>query len=63
MTQKQTFNKPLGGEIRIDITQPNEVSYWARKWDVNKDELIKAVRNTGINSARSLEEQLKPLRM
>jgi hypothetical protein len=63
MTRKQTFNKPLNGNIRIDISKPHEVSYWSRKWNVNKTDLAKAVDNTGDDSARVLEKVLKPVRM
>jgi len=44
---------------RINTSEDYEVRYWAEKFGVSHDELKQAVKDSGSNSANTVEEYLK----
>ena len=44
----------------ISLLEPEEVQYWADKFNVSKERLSEAVRNVG-HSAEAVEKELKKL--
>jgi hypothetical protein len=44
---------------RINTSEDYEVRYWAEKFGVSHDELKQAVKDSGSNSAKTVEEYLK----
>jgi hypothetical protein len=44
---------------RINTSEDYEVRYWADKFGVSHDELNKAVKNSGSNDPKKVEEYLK----
>jgi Protein of unknown function (DUF3606) len=45
---------------RISLLEPDEVQYWADKFNVSKERLSEVVRNVG-HSAAAVEKELKKL--
>jgi len=45
---------------RISLLEPEEVQYWANKFNVSKERLSEAVRNVG-HSVDAVERELKRL--
>jgi len=44
---------------RINTSEDYEIRYWAEKFGVSHDELKQAVKDSGSNSAKTVEEYLK----
>jgi hypothetical protein len=53
-------NKGPQDRSRISLLDPDEVQYWADKFNVSKERLSEAVRNVG-HSAAAVEKELKKL--
>jgi hypothetical protein len=53
-------NKGPQDRSRISLLEPDEVQYWADKFNVSKERLSEPVRNVG-HSADAVEKELKKL--
>jgi hypothetical protein len=52
-----TINRPVDPS-RINLMEPDEVQYWADKFDVSKERLSEAVRKVG-HSVDAVRRELK----
>jgi hypothetical protein len=52
-----TINRPVD-QSRINLLEPDEVQYWADKFDVSKERLSEAVRKVG-HSVDAVRRELK----
>ena len=46
-------------DIRINMRQEYEITYWSRKWGISVLQLEKAVKAAGSNVVRNIEEHLR----
>jgi hypothetical protein len=53
-------NKGPQDRSRISLLEPDEVQYWADKFNVSKERLSEVVRKVG-HSAAAVEKELKKL--
>jgi Protein of unknown function (DUF3606) len=58
--QTTSRTKALKTEAASALLEPDEVQYWADKFNVSKERLSEAVRNVG-HSADAVEKELKKL--
>lgn len=42
----------------VETTDPLEVKYWTKKWNISSQQLVGAIKATGSNSVLVLEEYL-----
>lgn len=42
----------------VETTDPQEVKYWTKKWNISSQQLVGAIKATGSNSVLVLEEYL-----
>ena len=51
--KKKTF------EVEIDFKNIQDVTYWAKKWEVSPHQLMEAFNATKSNSVNKIEEYLR----
>ena len=49
--------KPL--EVEIDFKNIQDVTFWAKKWEVSPHQLMEACKATESNSVNKIEEYLR----
>lgn len=54
MSNHNTTN--LGDRTVVNLNEPYEVQYWARKWNIPPEELRDAVKITGSLSVSDIEK-------
>lgn len=42
----------------VELTDPEEVQFWKRKWNVSSQQLVGAIKATGSNSVLIIDEYL-----
>jgi hypothetical protein len=42
----------------VELTDPEEVKFWKRKWNVSSQQLVGAIKATGTNSVLIIDEYL-----
>jgi|LakMenEpi03Aug12_release.lakeMendotaPanAssembly.Ray.scaffolds.fasta_scaffold4108721_1 hypothetical protein len=51
--------KDYRDKTRINTSEPYEVAYWTKKWDISSQQLTGAIRATDSTSVKKVEEYLK----
>jgi len=44
---------------KIDFTQLDDIVYWTKKWEISAHQLNEAIKATGSNKVRKIEEYLR----
>jgi len=50
-------------KTKIDLSRPQEVTFWAKKWEISSSQLYKAFILTGSNRRKKIEQYLRDNRL